>query len=446
MYKSSKQHCTNIFLTIIAFITSVLILVACNSNFLPTPTSIPTRTLAHTATSTNIPATPTVTHIPTKEIILPVGLMTPVPASKSKINAENVKELQEIALYKSQNMGYVINDRHITDDNRWYWITQFDFRDENFLSFNYCGDDCAELTWCDISTVNGSIVCKNTWGVIDYGLKRLVGKRLLIGNDGKYYSHERSDLKIDIFPIDDPSKIIDSIPNQYNKIVFVAALDLTNKIVIYNRGSGNGDIEAVIRDMQNGRILQNFDNASIVQRNIPKISVNKKYAAFCLMPESSKVNKLVIYDLSAKKILLYLDYGCFDNEMDFTRDENMLILHEYVSGKNPSGKLTFIDLNPPFTKKNITFKDTGGVAAFSPTENLLVVNCSQNELCFLNSSDLSEIYKFTIPRSVANLKFSKDGRILAILTFDGSISLWAVPPFDTQQNIQVEPSPLSNFK
>lgn len=88
------------------FIVLILFISSCSpASTAASPTEISTGAIIPTATNTITPqptstSTPTITPSPT--LSLPVSYQTPIPASGSKIDAENVKDLQEIARYYGQ--------------------------------------------------------------------------------------------------------------------------------------------------------------------------------------------------------------------------------------------------------------------------------------------------------------------------------------------------------
>jgi hypothetical protein len=87
------------------------------------------------ATATSIP--PTSTFTPTPTISLPIRQHTPVPASSSKITAENVKDLQEIARYYGQ-LSYIAK---ITADKKFLFIldpdgiTKYDYASMKVVTY-----------------------------------------------------------------------------------------------------------------------------------------------------------------------------------------------------------------------------------------------------------------------------------------------------------------------
>ena len=75
---------------------------------------------------------------------------------------------------------------------------------------------------------------------------------------------------------------------------------------------------------------------------------------------------------------------------------------------------------------------------------MLAASCSKNEICFLDPSDGTEIYRLHAHSGITNLAFSKDGSVLATSSNWGLISLWAVPPF-TSGGRQSQSLPISSY-
>jgi WD40 repeat protein len=436
MQESSKQQNFCVDFSIIALISCLLILVACNTNFVPSPTINPTIIFTSTSTSTKVPATPTITPTSTKSIKLPVGLLTPVPFSETIISENNVKGLQEIAFYKSGITGFV--------NDIWHSFLFFRFRNDDFLSLNYWSPEpLNSRTFCDLFMADGSIKCQENH-IENSNLGFYEGQQLIIGTDGNYYGYDLgSDREIGIYPIETPNQVIATIPNKYRNVIELEALDLTNNVVIYNKDPG-----VYIQDSQDDSILFKWDNAHIFPLSV-KISKNQKYAAFCLYMGAgadwySKDDKFVIYDLKARKIVNFIDMNCNIPAIDFSPDESKLVLQN--ASKDTSGirseNVTVLNLLPPSDNEKITYENVlSQAAAFSPDGTILAVSCADAEICFLDPSDLVEIYRLKTQFPIKELAFSKDGKLLAVLS-DQGFSIYAVPTFNYQVNEEVESSPL----
>jgi hypothetical protein len=158
-----KNTLKKIFVT--TFILTILIS-ACGSSI---PTTAPNASES-TSTATQVPAISTVTEIPpipptitpTPVLSLPVSQLTPVPSSNTKISAENVQNLQEIAKYYGE-INYIAK---LTKDNKFLFIldpdglTKYDYSSMEKLVTIPLLNKVSDL---QISNDGGLLLVDNNW-------------------------------------------------------------------------------------------------------------------------------------------------------------------------------------------------------------------------------------------------------------------------------------------
>jgi hypothetical protein len=399
-------------------VISAIILVACKAETISTPTTTLTLSYTSTATSTKIPATPTLTPSPTPTLSLPVGQLTPIPASSKKINAGNVKDLQEIAQYRLPMQGQYAYTKE-------YY---FDFRDDNFLSFKIFSSETDQRISCDLSLATGSLDCQSHKNENSNG--RYIGKDIILATDGKYYGYEVGKDKVDIYPIENPNHVFYSIPHHSYGFELIA-LDLQNNIAIYEVNYDVHTLRSVIQDMQNDHILTKWEGTTWIY-NI-EISDDQKYTAMCLKTNNTygnlKRDRLLLFDNSTKKTVYYVDFNCSHSDLGFSSDSSELAI-EYIDTSWIT-RLMILQTTRPFENWKMDFDEfyDDRTITYSPDGTILVIKCNEAELCFLDPSNGNIIYRFKTHPEVTNLAFSKDGSLFATSSMEGLISIWAVPPF-----------------
>jgi WD40 repeat protein len=148
----------------IIFVLATLIS-ACNSSSSATTPSIsesasPVTQVPTVATVTEIPSSQPFT--PTPTLSLPVSQLTPVPSSNTKITAENVKDLQEIAKY----YGEIKYFAKVTKDKKFLFIldpdglTKYDYASMESIAYVAVANSVSDL---QISDDGDLLILDNNW-------------------------------------------------------------------------------------------------------------------------------------------------------------------------------------------------------------------------------------------------------------------------------------------
>jgi WD40 repeat protein len=166
-------------------------------------------------------------------------------------------------------------------------------------------------------------------------------------------------------------------------------------------------------------------------------SGDKTFAAVCRRPGGAiyfdKVgrDKLVLIDLSQKTIIYQQPFTCLNMPMVvLTKDGSKLIAADAYIGKYGFTwhKLLIMNTTPPIEKKIFDIGCDGlNALTLSPDESMLVIACNDGTLRFLDPNTASEIYRLAnVDPSIWGLAFSKDGKMLAMASKRGYISVWEV--------------------
>jgi len=211
-------------------------------------------------------------------------------------------------------------------------------------------------------------------------------------------------------------------------------LDPINHIIFYNMALSPSIVRPVILDMTNDQILQKWEGATFISPLV--FSENGKYAAFCRnIGYNNRPNKdkLIIFDLTEKKIIYNETFTCSGVSLAITQDGTKLAIEHYYL-KNPTDarySLRFVIFNtlPPYDKKYLEIESSSRAAVFSPDNSLLAIACGESDICFFDVATNNKIYQLKAHSHITNLAFSPDGNSLATSSDWGLVSLWAVPPF-----------------
>lgn len=323
-----------------------------------------------------------------------------ISGSTARLSSDNVPDLSKIVFDEKGNFKSIPYPQPISDFKPYEW-SYFKFSNDDVLSFkNRYG---ADRYSCDLVLTNGLFNC--------------LGEDVILATDGKYYSYVVGNSSVDIYSSENPSQIYYSIPFR-NYIFELLALDPINNLVIYNVGLSVSASRVVIQDMTNDRILEKWEGETFLSSIV--ISENKKFAALCrTIGYTNRPNKdkLLIFDLSEKRTIYNTDFTCGGAVLGITDDGSKLAT-EYYYLRNPSDQLystTTMTLNTtaPYEKQHFDIESTSRAVAFSPDASLLVIACSESEICFLDPSDGKEIFRLKAHSGITNLAFSKDGSTLA---------------------------------
>lgn len=370
-----------------------------------------------------------------------------ISGSTARLSNDDVPDLSRIAFDENRNFKTIPYVYPITSNLRAYRDQYYlKFLNNDILGFKNFDLKTLDRHSCDVSLVNGSLDCQSH--APEYNNGRYLGKDVILATDGKYYGYTVGNDRVDIYSIEKPTQVYYSIP--FRQYIFdLIALDPVNKLVIYNLALSMSQNRVVIQDMENDRILEKWEGETFISSIA--FSENDKFATFCRATSYSggiNKDKLAILDLSTKKITNTLDFTCRDTALSLSNDGSKLSVEHYIVDPIDqlySTRVMILNTISPFEKYHSTL---GGIfshaIAFSPDDSMIAVTCSIVEICFLDTSELREIHRFTAHSGITNLAFSPDGSLLATSSNWGLISLWAVPPF-TSDSRQPQSSPLSSY-
>ena len=370
-----------------------------------------------------------------------------ISGSTARLSKDDVPDLSRIAFDEKGNFKAIPYIYPTTSNLRAYRDQYYlKFLNNDILGFKNFDLETLDIHSCDLSLANGSLDCQSHAPENNNG--RYLGKDVILATDGKYYSYVVSKSKVDIYSFDNPTQVYYSIP--FRDYIFdLLALDPINNLVIYNIGLSMSANRVIIQDMTNDRILEKWEGETFISSIT--FSENDKFAAFCRATSYSggiNKDKLAILDLSTKRITYTLDFTCRSTALSLSNDGSKLSVEHYLVDPTDqlySTRVMIINTVSPFEKYRSTFDGLFSYAiAFSPDDSIVAVTCSIAEICFLDTSDLREIHRFTAHSRISNMAFSKDGSVLATSSSWGLISLWAVPPF-TSDSRQPQSSPLSSY-
>ena len=284
---------------------------------------------------------------------------------------------------------------------------------------------------CELSLNESSFYCKSK--VIQKEINdRPYDQDTILGTNGEYYTYTFVDSTVNITSAENPKQNYYSFPFRSSYFDLIA-LDPINQIVLYQ----NYD-SVVLQDMNNDRILNLWDGyiTSI------SFSENKKYVAFCRSLQSGtnhpNRDKLTIFDLTTKKVISDVTFTCIGEKFAFSSTgEKFATFESYVKPGDSlySTRLVVFNSLPPYDKKLIDIEEGfGGGIVFSPDDSFVVVSCTSTDICFIDVATGEKFYQLKARRGIENLDFSPDGTYLAASSNIGSISVWAIPPFEPRSN------------
>jgi hypothetical protein len=190
--------------------------------------------------------------------------------------------------------------------------------------------------------------------------------------------------------------------------------------------------------MKNDRILQKWEGETYLSSIV--FSENNKFAGICRKisyTNNPNVDRLVIFDLLKKRTTHDADFTCSGTALAVSSDGDKLTAeHRYLSDSiNLITRVTTLNTTPPYERKYFDFDSWfyPYAVTLSPDGSMLAAGCSKNEICFLDPSDGREIYRLKAHSKITSLAFSKDGSVLAASSNWGLISVWAIPPFTSNE-------------
>jgi len=294
----------------------------------------------------------------------------------------------------------------------------FQFLDNGTLVFK---NDEEHGYSCTISLSNNSIKCST--GTQKYVDGQYLGSGQVLGTDGQFYRYEVNHSDVEIRP-QNSGKIYYSIP--WKGYIFnLEALDPVNNLIFYQVAINSQINKEIIQDMATNKVLKKEEGETFFAPIA--FSENKKYAAICQKISYSygrPIDKLMIFDLTKKAVVYSTAFTCSTIGGDITlSNDGSKLAAQYMQ------KVFLLDISNSFRRQKIDIETNGGLTAFSPDGNMLIVMCQENTICFLNASDGQEIYRLRAQPGITHIAFSKDGTLMATSSNWGSLSLWAVPPF-----------------
>lgn len=374
-----------------------------------------------------------------------------VSGSTARLSADNVPDLSRITFDENGNFKAISYTQPTPDLRAYRQEYYFEFLNNDILSFKSFDAETLDRHSCDLSLANGSLDCQSHAPEYYWEGSQLVlseYKDVILATDGKYYSYVVGKSKVDIYSFDDPSQVYYSIP--FRDYGFeLLALDPVNNIVIYNIALSMRANRVIIQDMTNDHLLEKWEGETFLDSIV--FSENKKFAALCRTigyTNSPNKDKLVIFDLSEKRTKYNSEFTCSGTALSISSDGSKLAAeHRYLPNATTLiTRVTILNTSPPYETKHLDFESWfyPYATAFSPDGSMLAAGCSNNDICFLDPSDGREIYRTKAHSGISNMAFSKDGSVLATSSNWGLISLWAVPPF-TSNDRKSQPSPISFY-
>lgn len=369
-----------------------------------------------------------------------------ISGSTARLSNDDVPNLSRISFDEKGNFKAIPYIYPTTSSLRAY-------RDQYYLKFlnndtiGFKNFDLVTLDRhsCDLSLASGSLECQSHAPENNNG--RYLGNDVILATDGKYYRYVVGKSKVDIYSFEDPSQVYYSIP--FRDYLFdLVALDPINNLVFYNVFFTPDYSKSIIQDINNDKVLEQWEGTA--RLSLIAISENNKIAGICINvgnTNAPNIDRLVLFDLLEKRTVYSADSTC--GTLNISSDGSRLALvHNYLKPTDQyfSLRTLLLDTTTPYEKKYLNFDSWfyPNAAAFSPDGSMLVVGCSDNEICFFDLSDNSEIYRLKAHSGIASLAFSPDGSLLATSSNWGLISLWAVPPF-TSGSRSPQSSPLSSY-
>ena len=314
----------------------------------------------------------------------------------------------------------------------------FKFLSDGVIAFKRDDEDTRTNHSCQLSLADGTLDCQSH-NVLFTGVQ-LIGKDILLGTDGQYFSFDASRAGIDINSLEDQSRPYYSIHGQ--KYWFeLLALDPMNKLLFYQVGLGNDQYRILIEDVESGDIITKWEGQTAISSIA--FSEDGKLAALCRSIGFSTyrpndMDQLLIFDLMQRKTIFSMDFTCRgDTVMALTADGSKLAV-QYHYWNNPTDavwsiRTMILNTSGSFERKHLDIESTSQGVAFSPDDSILAIACGDASTCFLDPSDGSEIYRLQAHSGLTDLAFSKDGSLLAASSQWGLVGVWGIPPFSPKE-------------
>lgn len=375
-----------------------------------------------------------------------------ISGSTARLSADNVPDLSRIVFdekgnYKSIPFLYPTTSNLRAYKQGYY----FEFLNSDILSFKNFDIETLDRHSCELSLANSTLECqshapKYIWQGSKLELSEY--RDVILATDGKYYGYVVGKSTVDIHSFENPSRIYYSV--SFRDYTFdLLALDPINNLIFYDTSINSSYNKVIIQDMTNGQVLEQWEGQTFISDLV--ISENRRYAALCRAignyNDGTDKDRLVLFDLSKKRIVYNTDFNCNGTALALSSDGATLASEkgEGATSTTAITRVMLLDTSPPYETKYLDLDSWFFPAVdFSHDGTMLVAGCSNNEICFLDPSNGREIYRLQAHSRISNLAFSKDGSVLATASDWGLISLWAVPPF-TSNTRQTQSSLLSAY-
>jgi WD40 repeat protein len=310
----------------------------------------------------------------------------------------------------------------------------FRFLNDDTLSFKTFDSQTLDRYSCDLSLTNSSFDCQTHTPEFENGVE--TGKSRILATDGKYYDYTVSASTIEIYSPENPGRVYASIPFQ-NYGFDLLALDPVNNVAFYNMALSPSLNRAVIQDLESNQTVQKWEGDTFISSLA--LSANGKYAALCHSigySNRSNKDKLIIFDLTEKKIIYNEAFTCSGVSLAFNHDGSKLALEHFYL-RNPTDSrysLRLLTMNPlpPYDKQYVDLEGLSRAVSFSPDDSLLAAACNESDICFFDGVTNTQIFQLKAHSQITNIAFSPEGNYLAASSDWGLISVWAVSAFKTQ--------------
>ena len=344
-------------------------------------------------------------------------------------------------VYNGEKLSEVVDfpSNYSTEENSFYikpylpapwkgysYQNYFQFSDNNILFF---GNGTYEREYpfqsCSLPLDAGIANCaiKNNSGII-------------VGSDHEYYSYQTSDNNVEF------RKGLSSNGSKYYSLpwsgylIRINALDPLHNLIIYNIASDSYHSKLYIRDTEQEETIMEWEGEGVGTNDVV-FSEDGSYATFCVTRSLSTAlleDKLYVLDLSQKKVIYSESFTC-GGPITMTRDGNQLAINFFYL-KNAgdtvfSSKIMVMDTSNAFTKIYFDLDaDCWYLSsiAYSNDGSYLVAACINGSIRFINPNDGVEIHRIYAYPGVTDINLSADENMLALSSWTGVVSIWAIPP------------------
>ena len=267
---------------------------------------------------------------------------------------------------------------------------------------------------------------------------------VLLGLDEQFYHYVTENNIINFYK--GFTKSDDPLYSLNLKDVRVKGFDPVNGLLFYDKWTTPNSSNVNIMNVNASKVVTEWKNSNIQSM---VVSSDKEIAVICRKDATFGtvikvgIDQMTIYDLSNMNAINHTPFTCLqgfglNTPMALTADGGKLATaYSYVPGVQIQylihHELLIMDTLPPRGKQQRIDVGCESIRAlkFTPDDSVLILACGDGTLRFLDSGTVSEIYRIdNIDPDVWGLAISKDGNFLAMVSKRGSVSVWAVPPFD----------------